>query len=370
MEDAGQPATRAPEDRPRFDWDEGPARPRPPRPRRLAARIFAFIGAVVLWLSIAFLLVLVTGEILTKDYYLSEGLWEAAARRFDAASAVVIGVFLIVSMGLIAKRVGYRFRDGLMVFIPIYSYVFMVKMLWRWSSLPERPWDDRGRDRIDGPDPGEPTEVESRASRRPIMIGGLGIMALAVWIVLFSIQPWAPEQGGWRTTEANGVSLSLPSSFAVFTDPDEIAQVVMEGTDPSAREVAEIIQQFPDFFVLLASEFSEEGTETGSLVLVLRLPSFGVPFDEMISSYEEDFEGYELASPVSRQAVDVGVSGLRAVRFDYDHRLPGFPGEVHSADFVVDGGMQVWLLQTINPADRWEEHTSRLDRIVASLAFT
>jgi hypothetical protein len=58
------------------------------------------------------------------------------------ATAVFFGILLL---GL--PKVSYRLRDVLMVFIPIYSAIFLIRICWRLASLPDRYWRPRPGER-------------------------------------------------------------------------------------------------------------------------------------------------------------------------------------------------------------------------------
>ena len=97
------------------------------------------------WVGVSTAVFLVVTDALTRDLYGS-----VAARDEAFATATSIAFLAsaawcrIITMGLIARLVWYRVRDAFFMLVPLYSYAFAVKMLWRWTALPDRPWDGAG----------------------------------------------------------------------------------------------------------------------------------------------------------------------------------------------------------------------------------
>jgi hypothetical protein len=79
----------------------------------------------------------------TERVYLSQAAMDLDLARSGWIAAVTWGLYVFVSLALIARVVGYRVRDGLLAFVPFYGYYFPFKMLWRWAALPDRYWEDR-----------------------------------------------------------------------------------------------------------------------------------------------------------------------------------------------------------------------------------
>jgi len=53
------------------------------------------------------------------------------------------GVFSLFYFGFLARRVDYRWFDTFFLLVPIYSVIWMVKILWRTAKLPYRNWSPR-----------------------------------------------------------------------------------------------------------------------------------------------------------------------------------------------------------------------------------
>lgn len=56
------------------------------------------------------------------------------------------GITLLIFLGAIAfmaPKVGYRWFDCLFVLIPIYGFIFLVRIAYRTVYLPNRDWSER-----------------------------------------------------------------------------------------------------------------------------------------------------------------------------------------------------------------------------------
>ncbi|MGQ0843173.1 MAG: hypothetical protein ACT4QF_03460 [Sporichthyaceae bacterium] len=75
--------------------------------------------------------------------------YASAAAYADAVGrATLIGYLLTLPAVLLffakaAPKVSYRSRDALLVFVPVWSYVFAARVLWRLTGLAERRWPHR-----------------------------------------------------------------------------------------------------------------------------------------------------------------------------------------------------------------------------------
>jgi len=67
-----------------------------------------------------------------------------AAVSAEENEAQLFGILLIfVVVALVAPKVGYRLRDVGFMLVPIYSLVFLVRILWRAAHLSEAYWSTR-----------------------------------------------------------------------------------------------------------------------------------------------------------------------------------------------------------------------------------
>lgn len=67
-----------------------------------------------------------------------------AAVTAEENEAQLFGILLIfVVVTLVAPKVGYRLRDVGFMLVPIYSLVFLVRIMWRAAHLPEVYWSTR-----------------------------------------------------------------------------------------------------------------------------------------------------------------------------------------------------------------------------------
>jgi hypothetical protein len=126
-------------------------------PARRFPHVVRFIFAVIGWVGVSIGVFLVVADALTKDLYGSVTARDAAFASATPIAFLASAVWVLVTMSLIARLVGYRLRDALFTLIPFYSYVFQLKMLWRWTALPDGDWDR----------PGIPTSLAPGAAPAP-----------------------------------------------------------------------------------------------------------------------------------------------------------------------------------------------------------
>ena len=74
-------------------------------------------------------LVILVMEALTEDIYGSVAARDAAFSDATPVGLLASGAWALVTMGLIARSVGYRSRDGLFMLTPLYSYVLAVDVV-------------------------------------------------------------------------------------------------------------------------------------------------------------------------------------------------------------------------------------------------
>ena len=75
--------------------------------------------------------------------YVSQVAYDAALAR-AANGAQFVGLLVVLAVvAALAPRVGYRNRDVLFMLIPVYSAVFLVRLLWRVAHLPRVYWSVR-----------------------------------------------------------------------------------------------------------------------------------------------------------------------------------------------------------------------------------
>lgn len=80
---------------------------------------------------------------------------EPTTTRADASpwwTDVLLFASWAVYVGHHARKVDYRWRDGLMCLVPIWGLLITVKLLWRVTALPERRWPgaaQRRRSKVD-----------------------------------------------------------------------------------------------------------------------------------------------------------------------------------------------------------------------------
>jgi hypothetical protein len=352
----------------RDPWDQqfgaGPSRR---RRSSLGGGIHAlvFVAALAGWVVIAIGLPFVIGEGLTEDVYFSEQARDVAVQRATILALAGYVLYVVGTMALIARRVGYRVRDGLLIFVPFYSLYFVPKMLWRWTALPARPWDP-GEPSGERSEPAPPAE---RPGRLQLVIGLLGflVVAGAIGYGLSQQEAEGSRTDDWRTTRVSGMSISLPGSFEVTTDPNDVAQGAAEVGQSTTDDFAELVRQFPDLFVLAAFEPLPGEVDVGTSLMVMRFPSGG-SLDDSVREFSAGFEEAGFFEITAQNDVRVGAGRYAAVRIDAEGNLPGFPTQ-QGPTYLIDGGSQVWMVDFTTLREEYQRFSPIFDRSIASLTL-
>ncbi|MFM7225433.1 MAG: DUF2510 domain-containing protein [Actinomycetota bacterium] len=75
--------------------------------------------------------------------YGSQAAYEQAFNR-SVSEFQIVGLLVVFSaVAFVAPKVGYRTRDIGFMLVPIWSVVFLVRILWRFAHLPEIYWSTR-----------------------------------------------------------------------------------------------------------------------------------------------------------------------------------------------------------------------------------
>lgn len=114
-----------------------------PRTRSNTTRAFMFAGLAIAFIAPFVIAGIVGAQIVDGSGYATDAEYQQAMDR-----ATLFGYFACLPLHLlffakVAPKVSYRSRDAFMVFVPIWSYVFVVRVLWRLTSLQDRPWPHR-----------------------------------------------------------------------------------------------------------------------------------------------------------------------------------------------------------------------------------
>ncbi|HEX6332439.1 MAG TPA: hypothetical protein VF129_14300 [Actinomycetota bacterium] len=330
-----------------------------------AVHALVFVVALAAWVVIAVGLPILIEGVLTKDVYFSEQARDAAVLRATILAVGAYVLYVVGTMALIATRVGYRLRDGLLVFVPIYGFFFVLKMLWRWTGLPDPAWDPRDPSK-------ERAEAlpSARDRRRQLVIAVLSLVVVvgAVGYGVSQSADGGSGSDGWRTTHVGGMSISLSRSFEVITDAGDYAQAAAEVGEPATDDLAELIRQFPDFFVLFAIEPLPNRMDTGTSLVVMRFPSGG-SFDEFTEEFATEMEKGGFVETTAEDEITVGAGRYSAVRFENKGHLPGLPLS-QSAIYLIDGGSQVWMVEFTTPPEEFERLSPTFERSIASFTVS
>lgn len=119
-----------------YDFYAPPPRSQGRRGAMLAGFVTAYVGA---WIVVAIAVLAVPMSSVDPGLYSSEAAYSAAMDRAAEpwyALFVVVGLGLqLVAFALLARKVHYRWFDTFQGLIPVYGYVFMVKILWRCTDI-------------------------------------------------------------------------------------------------------------------------------------------------------------------------------------------------------------------------------------------
>ena len=114
-----------------------------PRTRSNEMRAVMFVGFLIALFVPAFLAGVVAGQFVDGGGYLTDAEYQQAVDHATLWAYLACAPFYLLFWARMAQKVSYRARDAFMVFIPIWGYVFTFKVLWRLTSLEDRPWDHR-----------------------------------------------------------------------------------------------------------------------------------------------------------------------------------------------------------------------------------
>lgn len=174
----------------------------------------------------------------------------------------------------------------------------------------------------------------------------------------------APASDRWTTVTEDGMSISLPASFALYTDPgdvtDEFSEVGARRAGPFGTEIG------GDLFVL-AGTYSVEGSEFGAEFIVTSIPVWGTSAREAADSQKARLE-QRGATVVGDTETTVGDDRYPAVRVDFEFAGPA-AAQVRGVSYVVGGELWIWMANFTTPAEHYEQFAPIVDRSIASLTL-
>jgi hypothetical protein len=172
---------------------------------------------------------------------------------------------------------------------------------------------------------------------------------------------------GWTTAHAREMSISLPRSFEVTTDPDDYAELVAGIGASELDQTVELIEQFPDVFALAAVD-QGRGDEAGATVEVLRVPAVDESLDESADSARESLEATGDFQVTGESERVVGTGRYEAARIAVEGSWPGQPA-ARSVVYLVDGGSQLWMVTFSAPREEYDSLSRIFDRSIATLTL-
>lgn len=113
------------------------------RTRSTTTRGFLFAGLLIAFIAPFALAGFVGAQIVDGSGYASDAEYRTAMDHAQLLGYLFCLPLHMLFLAKVAPKVSYRSRDAFMVFIPIYSYVFVAKVLWRLTALTDRPWEHR-----------------------------------------------------------------------------------------------------------------------------------------------------------------------------------------------------------------------------------
>ena len=115
----------------------------PPRTRSNEMRALMFLGLVIAFIAPFVIAGMIGAQIVDGSGYATDAEYQQAMDHATLFGYLFCLPLHMLFFAKVAPRVSYRSRDAFMVFIPVWSYVFAVRVLWRLTSLQDRPWPHR-----------------------------------------------------------------------------------------------------------------------------------------------------------------------------------------------------------------------------------
>ena len=116
-----------------LSWPAATPRGSRARGSRLAATIAIF--------AVSYVGALLLGIV----FYVATRSSSTGLQRVDLLAALSTVAWVAIFSAM-ATRVSYRWFDALCLFIPVYSIIWMFRILWRLANLPLRDWSPRPED--------------------------------------------------------------------------------------------------------------------------------------------------------------------------------------------------------------------------------
>jgi hypothetical protein len=227
-------------------------------------------------------------------------------------------------------------------------------------------WQHPAQDEENGGD-GARSFWKSRAG-----VAILGAVPALAAVIAFNVVPnllWPSGEISetWTTVERDGMSLELPDSFDVYTEPEEAVTALGELEGEGDEQLAQLVEAMPEAFVVLASHDPSE-SEYVVDVSVLRFP-VEVTGGGTVRELANEFLGTPGPeyTVLNDEDVVVGTDDLPAVRFDVEQQGEG--DRLHERAYVVvDGeGAAVWLIDYAAANSEYDRFEPVFDRSIASL---
>jgi hypothetical protein len=214
-------------------------------------------------------------------------------------------------------------------------------------------------------------DLHTRGRWRIVVVAVAAACTIVAALIGARIGEWAfgdrSGSDGWTTASAREVSISLPQSFVVTTDPDDYADLLAGVGESELDQFAELIEQFPDFFALAAVE-KRPGGEAGASVEVLRVPAADESLDEFADAAVDGLEAGGAFQTTDESERAVGTGRYAATRIAVEGSWPGQPA-MRSVLYLVDGGSQRWMVTFNAPSEEYDSLSRTFDRSIATLTL-
>ena len=105
-------------------------------------KFVALLVAVIFASSLVTIIVMAAIEPNGADYF-SRAAYDTAYTRAENLAQFAGFLTVLAAVAFAAPKVGYRLRDICFMLIPLYSVVFLVRLLWRFAHLPGVYWSVR-----------------------------------------------------------------------------------------------------------------------------------------------------------------------------------------------------------------------------------
>lgn len=199
-----------------------------------------------------------------------------------------------------------------------------------------------------------------------VVAGVMAFILATAGIAWLATRGDARSAGAWLQIRARGMAIDLPPAFVTSTDPADAIRMLNDAGEVATQNLAEMIDGFPDLFVLMGivGAFEEHA---GSSIMVMRVPSAGLDLDTFLEQTIAAMPADPSAEILSTTGLRIGRDGYTSFRIDGTLQVAG--KDVRTVAYLVDGGAQVWIVEFATPAATYGGMAPTFERSIDSLVL-